>query len=50
MNESKAQEARSRYERCLELDPADHVMARRGLVRFLLDAGEADGARAVIDR
>lgn len=36
--------------RSLELDPVDHVNARRGLVRLLLDAGEADKARAVIDR
>lgn len=36
--------------RCLELDPADHVMARRGLVRLLLDAGDAEKARAIIDR
>lgn len=48
--QSRVKEAQSRYERCLVLDPADHVKARRGLVRLLLDLGEADKARAVIDR
>lgn len=50
VNTKKTKEARSHYERCLALDPADRVMARRGLVRFLLDAGEADQARVIIDR
>eukprot|EP00904_Undaria_pinnatifida_P001382 jgi/Undpi1/11244/HiC_scaffold_30.g13542.m1 len=48
--ESKSKEACSRYQRCLDLDPADHVMARRGLVRLLMDEGRADEARAVIGR
>eukprot|EP00903_Cladosiphon_okamuranus_P005578 g5552.t1 len=48
--ESQTEEALKRYQRSLELDPVDHVSARRGLVRLLLDAGEADKARAVIDR
>ncbi|CAN0068373.1 unnamed protein product [Laminaria digitata] len=48
--ESKSKEACSRYQRCLDLDPTDHVMARRGLVRLLMDAGRADEARAVIAR
>eukprot|EP00752_Nemacystus_decipiens_P016304 g14580.t1 len=48
--EAQTQEALKRYKRSLELDPVDHVNARRGLVRLLLDVGEADKARAVIDR
>ncbi|CAN0365411.1 unnamed protein product, partial [Hapterophycus canaliculatus] len=39
-----------RSTRSLELDPADHVKARRGLVRLLLDAGDAEKARAVLER
>ncbi|CBJ48290.1 conserved unknown protein [Ectocarpus siliculosus] len=48
--ESQTEEALKRYQRSLELDPVDHVNARRGLVRLLLDGGDADKARAVIDR
>ncbi|CAB1121449.1 unnamed protein product [Ectocarpus sp. CCAP 1310/34] len=48
--ESQMEEALKRYQRSLELDPVDHVNARRGLVRLLLDGGNADKARAVIDR
>ncbi|CAM9256070.1 unnamed protein product [Ectocarpus fasciculatus] len=48
--ESQTEEALTRYQRSLELDPVDHVNARRGLVRLLLDGGDADKARAVIDR
>ncbi|CAM9306339.1 unnamed protein product, partial [Discosporangium mesarthrocarpum] len=46
----QTKEALPWYERCLVLDPVDHVKARRGLVRLLLDSGDAAAARAVIDR